>query len=1005
MSILRLILISTLLIGAYYISTAQEIHSVRITKYTQKEGLSSNYVSKINIDQYGYIWVGTQEGLNVFDGKSFKVFSNQSVSNRNLEGSYILDLKEDKKRSLLWVLTSFAPISGINLNNRTITNKITHDDQKQPFTETWAKCILQEGDQLWIGGLNTLSAWHIPSNNFLDLTHLRNIINASGQFSISKIIQDQFGNIWILIDNQGIMVLNRNREVIKTFSLKELANEQNKENLFFWDVTCSKDQVIMGTNWGLLYFYTSNIPQSINLTNEPRTEITKQSINSLAVISDSLLMFSSTNSTYLKHILSDKVTSLSDETLGEQIFSNVYHIYGNASSDMIWLGSQSGLISFTNRPGSFRAISKSIDHKFTLNHLFPLFTLDGRNVYVGETNGIYKVDTQTKQINLLDSVKNSLLIFQGPEKKLYVSGEKKFLAFDNEKKEPESKLVRIPKGIRGYQLNSIINYNDSLTLLGSYVKNGLVIWNTNNNQISTFPPDSISSIHPGLLHVNNLFKSPITQEVISINGNAIVQFNPLNYSYQIHALEDPDSGKNMNNFMDMNESPDSYFIGTYGDGLIETDKQFNVKRIYTIKDGLSNNCIYRIFNIKDEKMLMTTNNGLSILDLKTKKFKTYYEGDGLHGNGFEQFCGYQKDNKIYVGGPGGFTIVNTDLLPDSSVAPILYPTGITINTPDGKIDSTHLEMSSFTIPNDAFKTTLKFVSPDYKNPDRMKYRYKIDELSEEWVELGNQNFVDLIGVNPGKYHFEVIATNSEGTDSKPLKMTLDFLPKWYQTTWFKILLLLLVAGLVYWVQRYRMIQIKKQQTIRKEIANDLHDDIGSTLNSLKIFAHLAQSDTNNKSHIEQIEESISEATVGLRDMIWVLEDEQDSAYEIMERVKKFASPICMAHDIEFVGTVNATSEKPIPKKIKRNIFLVAKECINNSVKYAECSRIEVVLTYSKSKLQLTIEDNGKGFDYNEITKGKGLDSMEYRANQVQFDCDIQSRIGSGTTITMQGTIG
>ncbi|WP_420581580.1 triple tyrosine motif-containing protein [Reichenbachiella sp.] len=504
--------------------------------------------------------------------------------------------------------------------------------------------------------------------------------------------------------------------------------------------------------------------------------------------------------------------------------------------------------------------------------------------------------------------------------------------------------------------------------------------------------------------MSNLFKSIHSDEVYILAGDAIIEFNPMNYSFQINKINNPKSGKTLNNFMDMNEAANSYFFATYGDGLVETDREFNVKKIYSTVDGLSNNCIYKIYNIDEKKILLSTNNGVSVLDLNTHKFKSYYEGDGLHNNRFEQFSGYQKDSKIYLGGPGGFTIVNTDLLQDSSVAPILYPTGITINTHDGKIDSTHLEMTSFIIPNNAFKTTLNFVSPDYKNPDRMKYRYKIDELSKEWVDLGNQNFVDLIGINPGQYHFEVIATNSEGTDSEPLKMTLDFLPKWYQTAWFKILLLLLVAGLVYMVQRYRMIQLQKQQLIRKEIANDLHDDIGSTLNSLKIFAHLAQSDSNNKEHIEQIEESVSEATVGLRDMIWVLEDEQDSVYEIMERVKKFASPVCLAHDIELVSTVKATSEKPIPKKIKRNIFLMAKECINNSVKYAECSTINVSIEYDNAKLKLTIEDNGQGFDNESVVKGKGLDSMQYRANQVHFHCDIQSQIGSGTITTVHGTV-
>lgn len=1003
MSVIRLISISFILL-AYSNASAQDIQPVRITKYTQTNGLSSDDVTKIIKDQYGFIWVGTQEGLNVFDGNSFQVFYNQSVPKRNLGGSYILDMVEDRQNSLIWVQTSFAPVKGIDLKSRTVTQVITQDDENKPYSETWGRCMSVKNDLLWIGGANTLSVWHIPSKRFLDLSDLKSTLRKKGEYIINKIIHDDFGNTWLLIESQGILILNESRTLMKIFPIDQLNSKQNQENLLFWDIAKVKDQIIIGTSWGLLNFKTGSLPEHIEYENLPNIKLKNEAIYSLNVISDSLLLLATNNNLYLQNIKYNNYQILEDDKIGNNVLSNIYQIYYDSVSEKIWLGSRSGLMSFTFGKKPFEAFSNSLNNELSLNHINSLLAVDESSIYAVGPNGLFKVETKSKTIQLLDSTIYSWLVFQGPKDYVYVSGKNELKVFDNNKRILDKELTKIPDGIQGYLLNSIINYNDSLRLLGSY-DNGLNIWNINNNHISKFPNDSINSEFPGIMHMSNLFRSNSSQEVYILTGDAIVQFNPLNYSFHVYNIKNPSSGKTMSNFMDMNEVGNSYFFATYGEGLIETDKKFNVKKIYTTGDGLSNNCIYKIFNVENEKVLLSTNNGLSLFDLNTRKFNLYYEEDGLHGNRFEQFSGYQKDNKIYVGGPGGFTIVNTDLLSDSSVAPILYPTGITINTHEGEIDSTHLEMTSFTIPNDAFKTTLNFVSPDYKNPDRMKYRYKIDELSEEWVELGNQNFVDLIGVNPGKYHFEVIATNSEGTDSKPLKMTLDFLPKWYQTTWFKILLLLLVAGLVYWVQRYRLIQIKKQQTIRKEIANDLHDDIGSTLNSLKIFAHLAQSDTNNKSHIEQIEESISEATVGLRDMIWVLEDEQDSVYEIMERIKKFASPICMAHDIEFVGTVNATSEKPIPKKIKRNIFLVAKECINNSVKYAECSRIEVVLAYSKSKLQLTIEDNGKGFDCDEITKGKGLDSMEYRANQVEFNCDIQSRVGSGTITTMQGTIG
>ncbi|MDW3210644.1 MAG: triple tyrosine motif-containing protein [Reichenbachiella sp.] len=976
---------------------------VKLNEFNLNHGLASNHITKIVTDRYDHIWVGTQEGLNLFDGKEFRTFSNQSQSKHNIQGSLVQDLVMDTVRSLIWVQTAYASISAIDITSRTISKSIILDHKQKSFAEQWVRCIDVQGDVLWIGGLDALSAYHIPTDSFLRIEKIEKQLETT-KYNISKILHDDYNRVWLFNEGNGIQLINDSRETIIPINIQKL---KEKQNVLFRDAIIVKNNIFVASTIGLIHLNIGESSSStIKIIDSPDV-LSDIEVRAIEPISNNQLLISTSQAIFIYHLITKKVTQLIDEKVKGNSISGIFEISSNPLDNLIWVGTQSGLSSFALTDKTFSPYPLLYIKNLKLSTLYSLLPTSKREVLVGSNNSLFSVDLITQNIDVLDTTNTNLLLFRDNSEDIVISNSNQISRLKRANATPNKYLIEehpYNHGLKDDFFNSAINYNDSILILSSVLQKGLTVWNTRCNSFTTYHQDSIGSEVNGLRKINNLFKNR-DKNVLILTDNSIVQFNPLNQTNRTYVIHNSKNNETLTNFMDITEVGSSYFIGSYGDGLIETDREFNIKRIHTTKDGLSNNCVYRIFNIENKKLLMTTNNGLSILDLKSKKIKTYYEGDGLHGNGFEQLCGYQKDNKIYVGGPGGFTIVNTDLLPDSSVAPILYPTGITINTPDGKIDSTHLEMSSFTIPNDAFKTTLKFVSPDYKNPDRMKYRYKIDELSEEWVELGNQNFVDLIGVNPGKYHFEVIATNSEGTDSEPLKMTLDFLPKWYQTTWFKVLLLLLVAGLVYWVQRYRMVQIKKQQTIRKEIANDLHDDIGSTLNSLKIFAHLAQSDKNNKSHIEQIEESISEATVGLRDMIWVLEDEQDSVYEIMERIKKFASPICMAHDIEFVGTVNATSEKPIPKKIKRNIFLVAKECINNSVKYAECSRIEVVLAYSKSKLQLTIEDNGKGFDCDEITKGKGLDSMEYRANQVEFNCDIQSRIGSGTITTMQGTIG
>src|SRR4029079_3568908 len=125
-------------------------------------------------------------------------------------------------------------------------------------------------------------------------------------------------------------------------------------------------------------------------------------------------------------------------------------------------------------------------------------------------------------------------------------------------------------------------------------------------------------------------------------------------------------------------------------------------------------------------------------------------------------------------------------------------------------------------------------------------------------------------------------------------LTLIFLPKWYQTAWFKASIILFVSGLFYGFYRLRLSQIKKQQQIRHEIASDLHDDLGATLNSVRLFTKLAETSPKKEEYIQQIRDSISTAYLGLRDMIWVLDDTGDTVEDLLKRIKQFAQPIANA---------------------------------------------------------------------------------------------------------------
>ncbi|WP_420581581.1 ligand-binding sensor domain-containing protein [Reichenbachiella sp.] len=383
----------------YNAVSAQTYHSARINKYTQNEGLSSDDITKIIKDQYGFIWLGTQEGLNVFDGNSFEVFSNQSTPKRNLNGSYILDLIEDKKRSQIWVLTSLAPISCIDLKSRTIINFLQQDSENQSYTKVWARSISLKDDLLWIGGLNTLSVFDIIRNQYINIPSVKERLREMGEYNISKIKHDSFGNVWLLMDGQGIVILDEDHEVLKIFHPEELNYKKNTDNLFFWDVTNNKDQMVIGTGWGLLQLKTGSSADQILLNKNSNIHFKNEPIYSLNVISDSLILFASNSNFYIKNTISNNFQILQDHK--KETISNIYKIYYDTDSRNIWIGSRSGLMSFSLAQKPFDAVINSSNNELSLDHINSLLATDERSIYAVGPNGFFALIRSQKTLNYL----------------------------------------------------------------------------------------------------------------------------------------------------------------------------------------------------------------------------------------------------------------------------------------------------------------------------------------------------------------------------------------------------------------------------------------------------------------------------------------------------------------------------------------------------------------------------------------------------------------------------
>jgi len=987
-----LIFISTLLNA--------QIQHINFRHYSLADGLSSYKVVKVLQDRFGFMWIATQDGLNRFDGKDIIIYNKSAREKHLLVGSDITDMVEDTSRNMLWVITSYGGLNGIDLKTGTV--KVAVADSSNSFSDPWLRTLIQHGDELWIGTYNGITIYNIREGKLKKPVSVPfQITNYSiNKFDIHFFYKDEFGRVWAF-SNYGLVLYSGNDySIISSHGLAVLKlPEGDAHKRFSSCISITSGQVLLATHKGIrriIYDRTG-----ITRINEEIIQGTNnKEVKSLNLDQYRNLWFATNEGLYKMNTESGIISTVEDVNRVDQKkwTRSVNKIFFDKHNNL-WLGTLQGFAIATKTYSPFLNFFQSADLKTKINRAFFVYPFNDSIEYVCAEDGFYRVDNTVKNIqrlkeglfwfmfshkdgNLILSTDNRLYVFRVPEQ---------FTAI--EKVYPE--LDSISDG----NISSAVNWKDSLLFLGSEKGKGVYEWNYKKRILAKL--DSKSSIPLKESIVNAIYKDR-RNRIWILSDNSFAVYNPSDNKLENYELANPVTTKPLTLFFDMCEVSGYYWLASYGSGLIQLDDQFHIKKIISTNEGMNNAGVYKIFPLNDSLLLSTSNNGLSKINIKDSSVTNYFESDGLHSNAFEELCGTMYKGKIYAGGPDGFTIVDPKYITKNTIAPELYINNIIIKTQAGQQDITDLQMKSATFPRNLLQATVYFSALNYSNPERTTYAYRIKGQQEEWVNLGTQNFVNLIGLKPDTYTLQVKAVNEDGYSSEIKELQLIFLPKWYQTRWFKALVLLLAFAITFSIYRVRINQLKKEKEIRTHLASDLHDDLGSTLNSVKVYANMAMIEKENNKYLEKIKESTQEAINGVRDIIWILDDKRDNLDHLLTRINLFAAPLCDAGHITFHSQLgDSLHNYKLGKEEKRNLYMIIKEAVNNSVKYAKGNSIHITIDNKETKLTIKVVDNGVGFEKDKITEGNGLKNIMNRSAQIGYKATIISQPGRGTTIQLE----
>jgi signal transduction histidine kinase len=258
-------------------------------------------------------------------------------------------------------------------------------------------------------------------------------------------------------------------------------------------------------------------------------------------------------------------------------------------------------------------------------------------------------------------------------------------------------------------------------------------------------------------------------------------------------------------------------------------------------------------------------------------------------------------------------------------------------------------------------------------------------------------------LNPGKYIFRVRATNNDGVWSpQEASLVIIITPPFWQTWWFRTIIALAAIALVYGIYRYRLQQVLRFQNIRNRIASDLHDDIGSTLNSISVYSEVARNDPDKRNYsLNMIGESSRKVIDAMSDIVWTINPDNDSFEKIILRMRSFAYNLFRAKNIEFNFRADESlNHLKLSLEKRRNFYLIFKETINNLIKYSKAKRVQISLVHNSHSVILLIRDDGIGFNASQNFNGNGLANIRKRAKEMNAQIDIESGEGFGTSVQL-----
>jgi ligand-binding sensor domain-containing protein/two-component sensor histidine kinase len=988
-------LTSVLLVTFVQSITAQQLP---IRTYSPADGLTSSFIQHIMRDSRGYLWISTRNGLARFDGYQFTVYGTEhGLSHPTV--NYVLESRNHD----YWVTTNggglcrFFPKGDPETKSHTLFRCYPVGDSVDSNMVNYA--LEDHLGRLWAGTDGGLFVMETETMKFRSFPLPSPKKLSEYGFAVMAILEDRENTIWIRTSQAGLFrILPSGRVVRNPGWLGDIS----------WSTLCDRDGQIWMASVDHLQALRSD-PKTGDIVSVKKivsaNGLKSQNIRSFHQTSEGLIWLATDSGlscfngqNFRTYTTADGLTNNSLSAIAEDLDGN------------LWIGTQGSGIMKLLRKGFISYHQSSLGnfgpvHSIATSSEGEIFAVSGDwfvHRFQGEKLSSIRLQIPRKFTHLWGS--NVALLDSRGE--WWAASGQGILRFKDINKS-KARIYTAKDGLAGTSVLRIYedSQRDVWISTPTAVSHRLTKWDHRTNKFYRFGEKD------GLISD----KIP-TSFLDDRNGNLWIGLSDAgllryrNGTFQRFSTKDG-LPRGMVTALYLDHSSRLWIATNYG-GLARVDRPSTEKLTfitYTKREGLAADDCRAITEDRWGRIYVGTVHGVDQLNPISNRIHHYTMADGL-GSDFVTVAHTDQNGELWFGTYAGLS----RLKPEPDLPPTKVPVLITnlslAGSPYPISELGEASVSGIRLSHNRNDIQVSFGAVNFSLGENLRFQYKLEGSHGDWSTPAAEHSVRFASLSPGTYHFVVRAVDGSGVISRsPASVGFTILKPFWLQWWFLMLSCIVAALLIHSIYRIRTRSLLKMERLRTRIASDLHDDIGSNLSRIAILSEMVRRKTNGDPRVlpllANMAEASREAIDSMSDIVWAVNPKKDQLRDLESRMRHLAGEMLVERNTNFHCSSSGKHESyALNPELKRNVFLIFKECLHNVVRHSDGSKVNIRMDLQDGFLVLEIQDDGKGFDPSATFEGQGLRNMKKRTTELNGELEISSKPGEGSVVCLRAPL-